>query len=253
MGLTRKIAIAVVVAAAISAAAAETAAAESQPLVMLGTEPLGGRPPAVLPVGAKVEGLGNVQLAWKLKSQGFRCETEPPGEGLNFGFTSSGLEEGARVASNSQPIDQITIPRLKTEESECIPAPGVEANVYQETEPLVLSASSSGKAELSSPSGKIAMLLQIFEGTVEKLCHYEKAQLKGTNTATPPAPDPQHDQALAFAFSAEGGANALNLNEKAANSVGCPTSFEFGMDTTRIEVVNTSGFFNDIITEHVGT
>jgi hypothetical protein len=215
---------------------------------MLGTDEFGGRPPAVLFVGAKMEGVGNVQLAWKAKSQARRCEAEG---GLLFGFEEFVNAPDAQVASNSQPIDQITIPRLKAEEGICEAAPGVEANPFLLTEPLVLSASSSGKAELSSPSGKIAMAVQIFEGTEEKFCYYEKAQLKGTNTATPPAPDPQNDERLTFAFSAESGANTLNLNEKAPNEGTCPGSVGFGMNTTRLEL-KSIGLLNDIVTEHVG-
>jgi hypothetical protein len=222
MGLTRKIVIAVAVSATISALAAGTTTAAQQPLNLFAGPP----EPFLLSVPVRVqEFAGNVSLVWKAKSKIMRCETG------RAGMTFTGT-----LVSNSQPTDQITIPRLKTEEL-CAPSSELLANVYQETEPLILSASSSGSAELSSPSGKVKMRLEIAEGVAEPIeCYYEKAQLKGTNTATPPPAPGFERKPLVFNFSAESGATVLNLNEKAPNEPGCPTSFGFGMETSELKL-----------------
>jgi hypothetical protein len=200
--------------AALSAmtAAGTGAAAAAKGSLTLSLPGAEGRP--ILP-GARLEGDGSFQLAFKLGGQEMKCDQR---EGVHF--------QGA-VTSSNEAKDRLAITELITEERVC-EAPGIEATLYQRSPTLVLSVSSSGDASLTTGSEEnIKMALQVFVGERELQCLFEKPRLKGANSATPNA------QQLTFAFSAQTASNHLTLNE-AGSTPGCPSAISVGLESMHI-------------------
>ena len=210
MGRIKRMTLGLVAMSAMAPAA--TGAAAAQEPLTLSLPALEGRP--ILP-GAKLEGEGNFQLAFKLGSQEVRCDQQ---EALRF--------QGAVISSNKA-RDRLSIMEPTTEERVC-EAPGVEATLYQRTSQLVLSVSSGGDASLTSGSEEdIKMALQVFTGGKELQCLFEKDRLRGSNTAT------TNQEPLRFAFSPETASNRLRLND-AASTAGCPKAIKVGLEATHI-------------------